>query len=46
MPDRFLTKPVMSDITQRLPPELLMQILGYVSVPDILRLKQVKLQPP
>ena len=39
---RILTKPVMTDITQHLPPELLVEILRYLTVPDILKLKQVK----
>ena len=32
----------MADITQRLPPELLIEILSHASVPDVLRFKQVR----
>ena len=35
----------MTDFTERLPVELLVEILGHASVPDILRLKQVR-KPP
>ena len=38
--------PMTKDISQRLPPELLTEILNHVSVPDVLRLKQVRRQPP
>ena len=34
----------MADITQIFPPELVAEILGHASVPDVLRLKQVKPQ--
>jgi hypothetical protein len=35
----------MTDLTQILPPELLAEVLGYASVLDILRFKQVRTQP-
>ena len=39
------TEAPMSDLTQRLPVELLVEILGHASAPEILRSKQVK-NPP
>ena len=36
----------MADITQRLPPELLAEILEHVSVPDVLRFEQVRRHRP
>ena len=38
--------PVMRDIGQSLPLELLIEILSHVPVPDVLRLKQVRSRPP
>ena len=35
----------MADITQRLPPELLIEILSHASVLDVLRFKQVRRKP-
>ena len=35
----------MADITQKLPPELLMEILGHVPVRDVLKFKQVRRNP-
>ena len=35
----------MVDITQKLPPELLMEILGHVPVRDVLKFKQVRRNP-
>ena len=35
----------MTDMTQKLPLELLAEILGHVSVPEVLRFKQVRGQP-
>ena len=32
----------MEDLTQKLPLELLAEILGYASVPDVLRFKRVR----
>jgi hypothetical protein len=36
------SKYAMTDITQKFPLELLTEILGHASVPDVLRVKQVK----
>ena len=36
----------MRDISRRLPPELLTEILSHVPVPDVLRFKQVRTRPP
>ena len=37
--------PAMADITQKLLPELLMEILGHVPVCDVLKFKQVRRNP-
>ncbi|KAF9653285.1 hypothetical protein BDM02DRAFT_3265533 [Thelephora ganbajun] len=38
---RIITEPTMADLTQKLPAELLAEILGHVPVLDVLRFKQV-----
>lgn len=42
---RVSSKDAMTDITQKLPLEILAEILGHASAMDVLRFKQVKRQP-